>query len=39
MQFAISDMAVLIGLIAFPDDGCLIAAGGKMAVKAVSRRI
>ena len=39
MQFTIGNMAVLIGLIAFPDDGRLIAAGGKMAVKAVGRRI
>ena len=39
MQFTISNMAVLVRLITFPDDGCLFAAGGKVAVKAIGRRI
>ena len=39
MQFSITDMALLIRFIAFPDYGCLITAFGQMPVKTICRCI
>ena len=39
VQFAIANMPLLIRLVAFPDDCCLIPAGSNMPVKAISCRV